>query len=55
MTIRAHFRQADIRRAIKAAQSCGCESVKVRIDTSGKMEVIVGKAANDESEPVELD
>lgn len=54
MTVPARFRQADIARAIKAAQSCGFETVRVRIDVSGQIEVIVGKAANDGAETVEL-
>jgi hypothetical protein len=51
----ARFRQADIARALKAAKSCGFEDVRVRIDASGQLEVIVGKAANDQPPPVELD
>jgi hypothetical protein len=55
MTAPARFRQADIARAIKAAQSCGCDDVKVRVAPDGQMEIIVGKAANDQPPPVELD
>jgi len=39
---------------MKAAKSAGYSEVKVRIDASGQIEIIVGKAAND-SPPVELD
>lgn len=54
MTAPARFRQADISRALKAAQKCGFEQVRVRIGVDGGLEVIVGTAAND-PEPVELD
>lgn len=55
MSAPARFRQADLQRALKAAQSCGYDAVRVRIGTDGQIEVIVGKPANDERGPVELD
>lgn len=55
MTAPARFRQVDLERAMRAAKKCGYEDVRVRIDASGQMEVIVGKAANDQPPPVELD
>lgn len=55
MSAPARFRQADVTRALKAAKACGYQDVRVRIDASGQIEVIVGKAANDQQPPVELD
>jgi hypothetical protein len=55
VTAPARFRQSDLARALKAAKSVGYDDVRVRIDASGLMEVIVGKAANDQPPPVELD
>lgn len=55
MTAHARFRQADIQRALKAARKSGFDDVRVRIDASGAIEVIVGRAANDQPPPVELD
>lgn len=55
MTAPARFKQSDVSRALKAAKSCGYQEVKVRISADGQIEVIVGKAANDELPPVELD
>lgn len=55
MSAPARFRQSDIRRALLAAKGCGYEDVRVKIDASGQIEVIVGKAANDTAPPVELD
>ena len=55
MTAPARFRQADVTRAIKAAQSCGCDDVRVRIAVDGQIEIIVGRAANDQLPPVELE
>ena len=54
MTAPARFRQADYARALKAAKRCGYEEVRVRIGAGGEMEIIVGKAANDEPPPAEL-
>lgn len=48
MTAPARFRKADIERALKAAKKCGYDDVRVRIGVGGEIEVIVGKAANDE-------
>lgn len=55
MTAPARFRQADIARALKAAKSCGYDDVRVRIGAEGEIEVIVGKAANDQREPEDLE
>lgn len=55
MTAPARFRQSDLSRALRAAKSCGFDDVRVKIDASGQIEVIVGKAANDRLPPVELD
>lgn len=55
MTSRARFKQIDIQRALRAAQACGYEDVRVVIDPTGRMEVIVGSAANDQVSPLELD
>lgn len=54
MTAPARFRQADLKRALKAARESGYDDVRVKIGAGGEMEVIVGKAANDE-EPEELE
>lgn len=54
MTAPARFRQVDLQRALRAAKSCGYEEVRVKIDASGQIEVIVGKAANDAPPEVEL-
>jgi hypothetical protein len=55
MTTPARFKQSDLERAMRAAKKCGYEDVRVKIDASGQIEVIVGKAANDHLPPVELD
>jgi len=55
VTAPARFRQADIKRALLAAKGCGYEDVRVRIGADGQMEIIVGKAANDEPEPERLE
>lgn len=55
MTAPARFRQIDLQRALKAAKAVGYEEVRVRIDATGQIEVIVGRAANDSPPPVELD
>jgi hypothetical protein len=55
MSAPARFRQADLKRALKAAKDCGYDDVRVRIGIGGEIEVIVGKAANDQADPVELD
>lgn len=55
MTAQARFKQSDIARALKAAKSCGYQEVKVRLAPDGQIEIIVGKAANDELPPLELD
>jgi hypothetical protein len=47
MTARAHFKQSDVERVIKAAKKCGFENVRVSIDASGRIEAILGSAAND--------
>lgn len=54
MTASARFKQADIRRAIKAAEGLGFEEVRVVFDRDGKMEVVVRKNASDEDMGVEL-
>jgi ribosomal protein L1 len=54
MSTAARFRQADLSRALKAAKSAGFSEVKVRVDPAGAIEVIVGKAANEDRGPVEL-
>ena len=51
----ARFRQADIQRALKAAQRCGYEDVRVMIAVDGQIEIIVGRSARDDSRPVELE
>lgn len=55
VTAFARFRQADVTRAMKAAKSAGYENVRVIIAVDGTMDIIVGKAANDQKPPVELD
>jgi ribosomal protein RSM22 (predicted rRNA methylase) len=54
VTAPARFRQADLKRALKAAKDSGYEAVRVKIGAGGEMEIIVGNAANDE-EPEELE
>lgn len=55
MTAPARFRQADLDRVFRSAKKAGLDSVRVKIDASGQIEVIVGTAANDQPPPVELD
>jgi len=55
MTAFARFKQADVTRAMKAAKSAGFDNVRVTIGVDGTIDVIVGKAANDQKPPVELD
>ena len=55
MTAPARFKQSDVERVFKAAKNCGFEDIRVRIDGSGNIEAIVGTAANDAPEPVELE
>ncbi len=53
MTARARFTQADIRRAMKAAQQAGYDEPRVIIYPSGQIEVVAGnknQAANDEED-----
>ncbi|MBO9602591.1 MAG: hypothetical protein J7496_08795 [Novosphingobium sp.] len=54
MSAPARFRKADIKRALSAARESGYEDARVRIGVDGGIEIIVGKAANDSPEPVEL-
>lgn len=54
MTAQARFTQAEVQRAIKAAKKCGFSEVRVRIAMDGSMDIIVGMAANDSNERVEL-
>lgn len=55
MTAPARFKQTDVERVLKAAKNCGFEDIRVRIDLSGRIEAIVGNAANDAPQPVELE
>lgn len=55
MTAPARFRQNDIARVLKAASKSGFESVRVQIGLDGRIDIIVGKAANDAPPAVELD
>lgn len=54
MSAQGRFRQVDVQRALKAAKACGFEEVRVSIGIDGKLDIIVGRAANDASETVEL-
>jgi hypothetical protein len=54
MSAPARFRQADVERVIKAARKCGFYDVRVSIDANGRIEAILGTAAND-APPVELE
>lgn len=54
MTAPARFKQADLRRAVKAVEGMGFQEIRVCIGPDGKIEVIVRKAvADDDAE--ELD
>ena len=55
MTAPARFTQADLARAMKAAKSAGFEEIRVKVDLGGQIEVIVGKAANGDPAPLELE
>jgi hypothetical protein len=55
MTQPARFKQCDVERIIKAAKKCGYDDVRIRIDQNGRIEAIMGKAANDQPQPVELE
>lgn len=55
MRPRAHFRQIDVQRALKAARRAGFEEVRVKVAVDGGLDIIVGKAANDSPPPVELE
>ena len=55
MTAPARFRQSDVQRALKAAQRSGYHEVRVKIAVDGGLEIIVGKGAQEERPPVELD
>lgn len=54
MTARARFTQADIRRAMKAAQQAGYDQPRIIIHPSGQIEVVAGSKnnapANDEDD-----
>lgn len=54
MTAPARFRQIDVERALKACEKAGYEHVRVKVNVDGSLDIIVGKAANDSHEPVEL-
>jgi hypothetical protein len=54
VTAPARFTQADVKRALLAAKGAGYHDVRVRIAVDGQIEVIVGKAANDTTQPVEF-
>ena len=55
MTQPARFKQCDVERILKAAKKCDYEEVRIRIDQNGQIEAIMGKAANDQPQPVELE
>lgn len=40
----AHFRQADLTRALKGAQAAGIEVGRVEIDADGKIVIVVASA-----------
>lgn len=42
MTARAAFRQADLTRALRAANDAGCQVARIRIDTDGAIDIIMG-------------
>lgn len=45
MTAPGRFRQADITRALKAAQAAGIEDVRVEVETDGKIVILAGRLA----------
>lgn len=44
------FREADVRRAIKAARSSGIEIARVEVDRDGRIAIIPGKGAETPAE-----
>lgn len=49
----ARFTQADLRRAMKAAQQAGYRAPRIVIRPNGEMEIVTGSAANDQPPPEE--
>lgn len=43
----ARFKQIDLERALKAAKKAGFENILVRVGSDGKLDIVVGPAAND--------
>lgn len=54
MTKPARFTQADIRRAMKAAQQAGFASPRIIVRPTGEIEIVTGKPVNDTADEVEL-
>lgn len=55
MSRAATFRQADIQRAIKAAQAMGLTVSGYRIDANGTIEVLTGPQASEQRAPSALE
>jgi hypothetical protein len=49
------FKEADVRRALKAARKAGFEVAGFTVDTDGKIAVQVGKPADDELQTAKND
>jgi hypothetical protein len=47
------FREADVRRAIRAVRSAGVEVQRVEVDKTGKIVVVVGASDKTNAEPNE--
>jgi hypothetical protein len=47
----SNFRQADVTKALKAAVAAGLQVVGYKIDSQGKIEVVIGKSEAQDSEP----
>lgn len=55
MTAPARFRQSDLERCHKAAEKAGVREYRIKIDTTGGLEIIVGRAAKIDDEPEVLE
>ena len=44
MSARARFSQADVERAVRAAEKCGLSVARVRIEPTGTIEIVAGKS-----------